>query len=85
MDDLEGQNDERLEGLAAKVKLLKDVSNPQPVVCVGFRGRLNVRLCQISVGIGNEVKNSVPDLDTLVCVHTNLSGFYEGLNSRFSK
>ena len=25
-DDLEGQNDERLEGLKAKVKLLKDVS-----------------------------------------------------------
>ena len=25
-DDLEGQNDERLEGLTAKVKLLKDVS-----------------------------------------------------------
>lgn len=26
-DDLEGQNDERLEGLTAKVKLLKDVSD----------------------------------------------------------
>ena len=26
-DDLEGQNDEHLEGLAAKVKMLKDVSN----------------------------------------------------------
>lgn len=26
MDDLEGQNDEQLEGIAAKVKLLKDVS-----------------------------------------------------------
>lgn len=26
VDDLEGQNDEALEGLAAKVKLLKDVS-----------------------------------------------------------
>jgi blocked-early-in-transport protein 1 len=25
-DDLEGQNDEQLEGLSAKVKLLKDVS-----------------------------------------------------------
>lgn len=27
MDDLEGQNDEALEGLSAKVKLLKDVSS----------------------------------------------------------
>lgn len=26
-DDLEGQNDEQLEGLSAKVKLLKDVSD----------------------------------------------------------
>lgn len=26
VDDLEGQNDEHLEGLSAKVKLLKDVS-----------------------------------------------------------
>lgn len=26
-DDLEGQNDEHLEGLTAKVKLLKDVSS----------------------------------------------------------
>lgn len=27
-DDLEGQNDEHLEGLQAKVKMLKDVSGP---------------------------------------------------------
>ena len=35
-DDLEGQNDDRLEGLTAKVKLLKDVSNHSRYV--GFRG-----------------------------------------------
>ena len=28
-DDLEGQNDEALDGLSAKVKLLKDVSKSQ--------------------------------------------------------
>jgi len=33
-DDLEGQNDERLEGLTAKVKLLKDVSTAV-VPCFG--------------------------------------------------
>lgn len=32
-DDLEGQNDENLEGLTAKVKLLKDVS--ESCACVG--------------------------------------------------
>lgn len=34
-DDLESQNDEHLEGLTAKVKLLKDVSAPC-VRCQGF-------------------------------------------------
>jgi hypothetical protein len=38
-DDLEGQNDERLEGLTAKVKLLKDVS-----VWCWCRSRLRVRM-----------------------------------------
>lgn len=31
-DDIEGQNDEALEGLSAKVKLLKDVSE----FCLSF-------------------------------------------------
>ncbi|TCD70066.1 hypothetical protein EIP91_005047 [Steccherinum ochraceum] len=39
-DDLEGQNDENLEGLTAKVKLLKD----------------------ITIGIGNEVRDSTVQL-----------------------
>jgi blocked-early-in-transport protein 1 len=30
-DDLEGQNDEQLDGLSAKVKLLKDVRESRPV------------------------------------------------------
>ena len=34
-DDLEGQNDEALEGLSAKVKLLKDVSEFLPIHSVG--------------------------------------------------
>jgi hypothetical protein len=33
VDDLEGQNDEQLEGLSAKVKLLKDVSESRDAVC----------------------------------------------------
>jgi len=37
-DDLEGQNDERLEGLTAKVKLLKDVSPP---IVSGYGQQLN--------------------------------------------
>ncbi|KAH8100527.1 hypothetical protein BXZ70DRAFT_937678 [Cristinia sonorae] len=42
-DDLEGQNDEHLEGLTAKVKLLKD----------------------ITIGIGNEVKDSTIQLSQM--------------------
>lgn len=33
VDDLEGQNDEHLEGLTAKVKILKDVRTPPD--CLG--------------------------------------------------
>jgi len=61
-DDLEGQNDERLEGLTAKVKLLKD----------------------ISIGIGNEVKNSVPDLDTLTDTFAESSGILNGTFRRMN-
>ncbi|KAG6902808.1 hypothetical protein C0995_011295 [Termitomyces sp. Mi166 len=43
-DDLEGQNDEALEGLNAKVKLLKE----------------------ISIGIGNEVRESAVQLSNMV-------------------
>lgn len=41
-DDLEGQNDEALEGLSAKVKLLKDVSEFSVATAVAARptGRL---------------------------------------------
>ncbi|KAJ3568977.1 hypothetical protein NP233_g5359 [Leucocoprinus birnbaumii] len=45
-DDLEGQNDEALEGLSAKVKLLKD----------------------ITVGIGNEVRESTKQLSQMVSI-----------------
>lgn len=44
-EQLEEQNDEHLEGLSAKVRILKD----------------------ITVGIGNEVRDSTKDLDSLVC------------------
>ncbi|KAG6866804.1 hypothetical protein C0991_008740 [Blastosporella zonata] len=43
-DDLEGQNDEALEGLSAKVKLLKE----------------------ITIGIGNEVRESAVQLSNMV-------------------
>lgn len=45
-EQLEEQNDEHLEGLTAKVRILKD----------------------ITVGIGNEVRDSTKDLDSLVCI-----------------
>jgi blocked-early-in-transport protein 1 len=45
-EQLEEQNDDKLEGLSAKVRILKD----------------------ITVGIGNEVRDSTKDLDSLVSV-----------------
>lgn len=66
-DDLEGQNDEQLEGIAAKVKMLKD----------------------ITIGIGNEVRES-----TLLAGQMNdafadtqgfLSGTFRRMNNMASK
>nr|GAT47870.1 SNARE complex subunit [Mycena chlorophos] len=62
-DDLEGQNDEALEGLSAKVKLLKD----------------------ITVGIGNEVRESTKQLsemnDAFAETGTILSGTFRRMNN----
>lgn len=52
-DQLEEANDERLEGLTARVRLLKD----------------------ITVGIGNEVRDSTKDLDSLGEAFSNTSAF----------
>lgn len=57
---LEGQNDDRLEGLLGKVKMLKDVST----ICL-FRRRYKLML-QITVGIGNEVRDSNMELGGMV-------------------
>ncbi|KAF9451805.1 hypothetical protein P691DRAFT_796255 [Macrolepiota fuliginosa MF-IS2] len=66
-DDLEGQNDEALEGLSAKVKLLKD----------------------ITVGIGNEVRESAKQLgqmnDTFAETGGILSGTFRRMNNMSSK
>ncbi|KAF7306735.1 SNARE complex subunit [Mycena indigotica] len=62
-DDLEGQNDEALEGLSAKVKLLKD----------------------ITVGIGNEVRESTKQLsemnDAFAETGSILSGTFRRMNN----
>ncbi|PWN37570.1 uncharacterized protein FA14DRAFT_141966 [Meira miltonrushii] len=52
-EQLEEQNDEHLEGLSAKVRILKD----------------------ITVGIGNEVRDSTKDLDSLGEAFSNSSAF----------
>jgi hypothetical protein len=66
-DDLEGQNEEHLEGLAAKVKLLKDV-RALGRLCAGRaadRGRL-CRALQIGLAVGNEVRESTKQLSEMV-------------------
>jgi len=61
-DDLEGQNDEALEGLSAKVKLLKD----------------------ITIGIGNEVRESTIQLGQMNDVFAETGGILSGTFRRMN-
>ncbi|KAI5991519.1 hypothetical protein EDD15DRAFT_2388495 [Pisolithus albus] len=61
-DDLENQNDEALEGLSAKVKLLKD----------------------ITVGIGNEVRESTIQLSQMNDAFTETGGILAGTFRRMN-
>ncbi|KAI0824100.1 hypothetical protein BC628DRAFT_1379816 [Trametes gibbosa] len=61
-DDLEGQNDEHLEGLTAKVKLLKD----------------------ITIGIGNEVRESTVQLSQMNDAFSETSGILSGTFRRMN-
>lgn len=61
-DDLEGQNDEMLEGLSAKVKLLKD----------------------ITIGIGNEVRESTVQLSQMNDAFAETSGILSGTFRRMN-
>ncbi|KZT74847.1 hypothetical protein DAEQUDRAFT_700932 [Daedalea quercina L-15889] len=61
-DDLEGQNDEHLEGLQAKVKLLKD----------------------ITIGIGNEVRESTVQLSQMNDAFSETSGILAGTFRRMN-
>lgn len=62
VDDLENQNDEALEGLSAKVKLLKD----------------------ITVGIGNEVRESTIQLSQMNDAFTETGGILAGTFRRMN-
>ncbi|CAL1696481.1 unnamed protein product [Somion occarium] len=61
-DDLEGQNDEHLEGLTAKVKMLKD----------------------ITIGIGNEVRESTIQLSHMNDAFAETSGILSGTFRRLN-
>ncbi|KAG5719328.1 hypothetical protein E4T56_gene13284 [Termitomyces sp. T112] len=61
-DDLESQNDEALEGLSAKVKLLKE----------------------ISIGIGNEVRESAVQLSNMNDAFAETSGILQGTFRRMN-
>ncbi|KAF9229639.1 hypothetical protein BS17DRAFT_771727 [Gyrodon lividus] len=62
VDDIEGQNDEQLEGLTAKVKLLKD----------------------ITIGIGNEVRESTIQLSQMNDAFAETSGILAGTFRRMN-
>ncbi|EKM83430.1 hypothetical protein AGABI1DRAFT_88422 [Agaricus bisporus var. burnettii JB137-S8] len=61
-DDLENQNDEAIEGLSAKVKLLKD----------------------ITVGIGNEVRESTKQLSQMNDAFAETGGILQGTFRRMN-
>ncbi|KXN83565.1 Protein transport protein bet1, partial [Leucoagaricus sp. SymC.cos] len=61
-DDLEGQNDEALESLSAKVKLLKD----------------------ITIGIGNEVRESTKQLGQMNDAFSETGGILQGTFRRMN-
>ncbi|GJE87786.1 SNARE domain-containing protein [Phanerochaete sordida] len=61
-DDLEGQNDEALEGLTAKVKILKD----------------------ITIGIGQEVRDSTVQLSQMNDAFAETSGILKGTFRRMN-
>jgi len=61
-DDLEGQNDEAIEGLSAKVKLLKE----------------------ITIGIGNEVRDSTIQLTQMNDAFAETSGILAGTFRRMN-
>ncbi|KAF8168308.1 hypothetical protein B0H34DRAFT_55209 [Crassisporium funariophilum] len=61
-DDLEGQNDEALDGLSAKVKLLKD----------------------ITIGIGNEVRESTIQLSQMNDIYAETGGILQGTMRRMN-
>jgi len=61
-DDLEGQNDEAIEGLSAKVKMLKE----------------------ITIGIGNEVRESTVQLSQMNDAFSETSGILAGTFRRMN-
>ncbi|KAE8270287.1 hypothetical protein A4X09_0g2043 [Tilletia walkeri] len=98
--DLEEANDERLEGLSAKVKMLKDVS--RPVVLRDFPAGMLASTrspwdrpiihtnrpffpFKITVGIGNEVRDSTKDLDVLGGAFTTTSAFLGGTFTKMNR
>jgi blocked-early-in-transport protein 1 len=65
-ESLEGQNDEALEGLSAKVKLLKNVRLPLSAPSSRRLADASGVLAQITIGIGNEVRDSTKMLNGMV-------------------
>ena len=61
-EELESQNDERLEGLGAKVKMLKDVSQRTILMSRVYISPIQ----QLTQGIGNEIRESTVQLSQMV-------------------
>lgn len=72
-ESLEGQNDEALEGLSAKVKLLKNVRLPLSASSSRRLADAFGIFAQITIGIGNEVRDSTKMLNGMVSRTSPLS------------
>jgi hypothetical protein len=62
-DELEAQNDEEIDGLSAKVKMLKDV---RLLIMYLVEEPFNSLFPQISLGIGNEIRESTTLAEAMV-------------------
>ena len=59
LSELENQNDQELEGISAKVKMLKDVRHPPPSpALLSTSTRPANTLVQLTVSIGDEIRSS---------------------------
>jgi len=98
LDTLEGQNDDMIEGLSQKVKILKDVPLPFPPASLLAVSRAEERLAteklvekhkswcvQVTVKIGSEIRDSSNLMDTMNDTFANTRVYLGGTVRRMQR